>query len=295
MALEAKDELVHEYPKPLDTHWKENWYFNFIDREAGAWGVNHISLMRLKQQGRFSAFHIVDGEVLIYSNVIDIEDDLPELTDGKLRFLFLEPFKRFRLTFDGPRHKVELNYEARFQVFDYATERRPGRDKALAVNHYEQALNVKGKIEKGGKSYDINCFGHRDHSWGYRNESKVSAWNWIAVQFPEKTINMSLVRVGKAFMGSGFVSTRDGNTRISRVTIEDTKFENRVPTSSVFTGHQKDGKTWKLRSRKFSGLFLPMKEKGEGVVIHENFSDYENMDTGEKGVGIDEYLINPDM
>jgi hypothetical protein len=296
MALEHKDELVHEYPKPLEAHWKENWYFNFIDRRNNAWGINHISLLRHRQQGRFSAFHVVDGEVLMYSNLIDIQDDLPELTDGKLKFEFIEPFKKFRLTFNGPRHKVELDYKARFEVFDYAGARppRPGRDKALAVNHYEQALFVKGTIAKSGKTTHIDCFGHRDHSWGYRNESKVSGWNWVAVQFPDKTINLSLVAIGKAFMGSGFISTQEGNTRISRVKIEGTEFKNKVPVSSVFTGHDKEGRAWRLKSEKFSGLYLPMQEKGKGVVVHENFADYTNLDTKEKGVGIDEYLINPD-
>ncbi|OGP61123.1 MAG: hypothetical protein A2V67_09045 [Deltaproteobacteria bacterium RBG_13_61_14] len=293
--MEARDEGIHEYPKPLDQHWKENWYFNFIDRKNHAWGVNHVSLIRLKQQGRFSTFHVIDGEVLLYSNLIDLTDDFQELTDGKLRFEFLEPFQKFRVTFTGPRHQVEINYSARFPVFDYAQTRRPGKHKALALNHYEQALWAKGTVTKGGKTRPIECFGHRDHSWGYRNESKISAWNWAAVQFPDKTINLSRVMVGKAFMGQGFVSTSQGNTRISRVNVEDTQFQNNVPASSVFTGYDEKGKIWKLKSEKFSGLFLPMTEKGKGVVIHENFSDYTLLDTGEKGVGIDEYLINPEM
>jgi hypothetical protein len=36
-----------------------------------------------------------------------------------------------------------------------------------------------------------------------------------------------------------------------------------------------------------------MTEKGDGVVVFENFAEFENLETGEKGVGIDEYLINP--
>lgn len=295
--MEPKDEFIHEYPKPLEAHWKENWYFNFIDRPNGAWGINHISLMRHRNQGRFSAFHVVDDQVLMYSDLIDIEDQMDELTDGKLKFDFVEPFKRFRVTFNGPVHQVDLEYEARFPVFDYAGGRpeRPGRDKALAVNHYEQALTCKGTVTKGDQTRQIDCLGHRDHSWGYRNESKVSGWNWVAVQFPERTINLSRVIIGKAFMGSGFVSTAEGNTRISRVSVDDTVFKNKAPVSSVFTGVDKEGRTWKLKSEKFSGLYLPMKEKGEGVVVHENFAEYTDLETGEKAPGIDEYLINPDM
>lgn len=292
--MDPIDEKVHEYPKPLGAHWKENWYFNFIDRERNAWGINHISLMRHIQKGRFSAFHVVDNEVLMYSNLIDIEDNLKDLTDGKLRFEFIEPFKRFRVTFNGPIHQVDLSYDARFEAFDYGGGRpaKPGRDKSMALNHYEQALSVKGAITKGGKARSIECLGHRDHSWGYRNESSVSGWNWIAVQFKDKTINMSRVVIGEAFMGSGFVSMSDGNSRITRVSVEDTKFDNKLPASSVFTGSDKQGRTWKLKSEKFSGLALPMDEKNKGVIVYENFAEYTNLDTGEKGVGIDEYLIN---
>jgi len=293
--MDPKDEKVHDYPKPLDAHWKENYYFNFIDRANNAWGINHISLMRHEQKGRFSAFHIVDGEILMYSDTIDIDDDFSELTDGKLKFEFLEPYKKFRVTFDGPRHQVELDYEARFEVYDY-TGGRParGREKGMGLNHYEQALFVKGTVTKGGSTRSIECLGHRDHSWGYRNESQVTGWNWIAVQFDDRTINMSKVVIGEAYLGNGFVSNAEGNTRLTRVDIEDTQLENdKIPLSSVFTGQDKEGRIWKLKSEKFSGLVLPMQEKGSGVIVYENFAEYTDLETGEKGVGIDEYLINP--
>jgi len=294
--MEAIDEKVHDYPKPLDAHWKENWYFNFIDRENNSWGINHISLMRHDQKGRFSAFHIVDDEVHMYSNLIDIDDNLDELTDGKLKFEFIEPYKKFRVTFDGPRHQVDLSYDARFETFDYSGGKQvKGRHKGMGLNHYEQALFVKGAITKSGKTRSIDCLGHRDHSWGFRNESQVSGWNWIAVQFGDKTINMSKVVIGQAYLGNGFVSAADGNARITRVDVDDTQYESRMPISSVFTGVDKEGREWKLKSEKFSGLALPMNEKGKGVIVYENFAEYTNLETGEKGIGIDEYLINPDM
>jgi hypothetical protein len=293
--MDSKDEFVHSYPKPLDAPWKENWYFNFIDRPNRAWGIHHISLMRDLQKGRFSAFHVVDDEILMHSNLIEIDDDLMELTDGRLRVEFVEPFKRFRLSFDGPQHQVELDFEARFDVFDYAMARpsRPGKEKPFVLNHYEQALFARGRIRKDGRSRPIECFGHRDHSWGYRNESKISKWNWAAIQMQDRTVNLSKVVIQEAFLASGFVSNRTGNTRIVGVTIDQTDFENDVPVSSVFTAEDQAGKTWRFRSEKFSGLYLPMEGRPGGVVVHENFAEYTDLDTGEKGIGIDEYLINP--
>ena len=163
----------------------------------------------------------------------------------------------------------------------------------MSMNHYEQALFAKVTVTKDGKTRNIDCLGHRDHSWGFRNESQVSGWNWIAVQFPDKTVNMSKVIVGQAYLGNGFVSMEDGNTKINRVEVQETKFENKLPISSVFVGQDKQNRTWKFKSEKFSGLALPMDEKGKGVIVYENFSEFTNLETGQKGVGIDEYLINP--
>ncbi len=303
--MEAKDEFIHEYPKPLDSPWKENWYFNFVDRENKAWGINHISLMRDKGKGRFAAFHVIDDQVLMYANLIDIDENMQEITDGKLTFDFIEPFKKFRLTFDGPQHQVDLTYEARFDMFDYAVDKKatdaaiqaknPGKNRAMIINHYEQALYAKGSIVKDGETKTIDCFGHRDHSWGYRNESKVSGWNWVAIQMKDKTINMSRVILGKAYIGSGFISTPEGNTRITSMNVEHTDFKDNLPESSVFKAQDKNGKTWNFQSKKFSGLYLPMREKGAGVVVHENFAEFTDLDTKETGVGIDEYLMNPDQ
>ena len=109
----------------------------------------------------------------------------------------------------------------------------------------------------------------------------------------DRTVNLSKVVIQEAFLASGFVSNRTGNTRIVGVTIDQTDFENDAPVSSVFTAEDQAGKTWRFRSEKFSGLYLPMEGRPGGVVVHENFAEYTDLDTGEIGIGIDEYLINP--
>ncbi|MFO8058483.1 MAG: hypothetical protein R6V10_14450 [bacterium] len=116
----------------------------------------------------------------------------------------------------------------------------------------------------------------------------------MAAQFEDKTVNLYRAVIGKAYIGSGFVFTEQVNLRIKRMKVENTDFEEGVPASSTFLGIDEEGGKWRLNSNKFSSLFLPMTDKPGGVVIHENFADFENRDTGEKGVGIDEYLINPE-
>jgi len=294
-----EDEYVHnDYPRDEDKAWKENWYFNFIDRENNAWGINHISLERHKQQGRFMAAHVVDGEILMHVDFIPLTEDFREITDGKLRVEFVEPHKEFRLTLNGPNHSVDLTYLARFDVFDYGEKGDQtvrGDKSSMSISHYEQGLTVKGTLTKDGTTRPISCFGHRDHSWGYRDETNIAGWNWIAVQFPGRTVNVAQVRVaGMEPTSGGFVSEAGGNTRIRQVNIVSTdRNENGVPVSSVFEAVDERGRAWTLTSQRFSGLVLPLNEKGKNVVVYENFSDYTVAETGEQGVGIDEYLDNP--
>ena len=294
-----EDEFVHQdYPRGTTLPWKENWYFNFIDRERNAWGINHVSLERHTQQGRFSAFHIVDGETLLYANRIPLGDGFSILTDGALRVEIIVPHEKFRVIFAGPQHAIDLLYHARFEAFDYGPGddgRLRGDERSLSINHYEQALTVGGTLTKNGKSRPISCFGHRDHSWGFRDESNIAGWNWAAVQFADKTINLSQVRIGGSKpLSRGFVSEPKGNTGIREVQVVSTeRGADGIPVSSTFAVVDERGRAWTLTSRRFSGLVLPLIERGGGVVFYENFADYTLSEGSEKGVGIDEYLENP--
>jgi hypothetical protein len=288
--MDPKEEYMHEWPADVDKPWKENFYFNFVDRKNNAFGFNHVSLMRHKQKGRFTCVHVVDGQILPYSNKIDITD-LTELTDGKLSMEFIEPFKKFRVRFDGPRHQLDLNYDATFPVCTYD---KPGGSKGqpLSVDHYRQSLKATGTITFKDETRKIECFCDRDHTWGYRDEGGLTGWNWAGAYFPDKTYNFHRIIMGKAFYAVGYLSNAEGNTKL-RVEIKDTEFDGDAPISSVFIGKDEKGEVvGRLKTEKFHQLKLPMVDK-EGVVIYETFSEFTDLDTGEKADGVDEYLINP--
>ncbi len=266
--MNPKDELIHAYPKNLDTPWKENWYFNFIDRKNNAWGINHISLLRHTNKGRFTAIHVVDEEIIPYSNVIDIED-LAETTDGALTFEFIEPFKKFRVTFDGPRHQVKIDYDALFPAFDYGKRDESDGNKALSIDHYRQALVARGTLTKDGATRPIECVCDRDHTWGYRDEGMLTGWNWVGAYFPARTVNFNRILVGEHAFAAGYVSTAEGNTRVSRLEVEDTQFVNEAPVSAVYTGYDREGRILaRLKTDMFSRLCLPMQDK-ENMLIYE--------------------------
>ncbi|MEW6442232.1 MAG: hypothetical protein AB1640_14945 [bacterium] len=296
--MDPRDEGIHDYPKDLETAWKENWYFNFIDRKNRAWGINHISLMRHTNQGRFTAIHVVDDEILPYSNLMDIEN-LRETADGKLRFEFPEPFKKFRVSFSGPWHQVEIEYEALFPAHDYgkSEEGREGGNRALSVRHYRQALRARGELTKDGRTRPIECVCDRDHTWGYRDEGLLTGWNWVGVYFPDRTINLHRILMGGRAFAAGYVSTARGNTPVVRLEVEGTRFVDGGPVSAVYTGYDRQGRVLaKVSSAMFSTLRMPMPrtDADRVMMLHENFAEFTDLRTGEKCEGIDEYLIHPD-
>lgn len=295
--LSSRADYIHQnYPRQKSKPWKENWYFNFIDRANNAWGINHISLQRHIQKGRFMAMHVIDGKTVPYINEIDLTDNFSEISDGNFRVEITKPHQKFQLTFKGPEHSVNLTYDARFGVFDYEKQ---GKDdgfkdeETLALEHYEQAMHVSGTITMGGKSRPISCLGHRDHSWGYRNEENISGWNWIAAQFPSQTINLyQLIVEGAEDVQSGFISQKDGNTGVREFKIISTEWdESKAPVSSIYEFIDEKDRVQTLLSKKFSGIFLPINDKGAGT--HEIFAEFTLKETGEKGEGVDEHLINP--
>jgi hypothetical protein len=233
--------------------------------------------MRHTNKGRFTAIHVVDDEIIPYSNVIDIEN-LENTSDGCLTFEFIEPFKKFRVTFAGPRHQVRLDYDALFPLFDYGKRDETDENKALSVHHYRQALIARGTVTKDGTTRPIECVCDRDHTWGYRDEGMLTGWNWVGAYFPARTVNFNRILMGEDAFAAGYLSTAEGNTRVTRLELENTRFVDQAPVSAVYTGYDREGRVLaRLKTEMFSRLCLPMQDK-EGMIIYENFVEITDLD-----------------
>jgi len=325
--VDAADERFHDWPADSATTWKENWYWNLADRAAGVWGFCHASFVRTQAKAVFSACFMVDGRVRFHRHEFAI-GDAPVLDDGTLRVEIVSPHEHHRVTVDTPEYRLDLDYRARFAPFSYGGRRIAANRQAiehLRLKRYEQGMAVSGTCtikdgdsasvdrldgdrstadgpssdpsdrdgRSGSRKFAIDCLGHRDHSWGKREESRIDGWNWAAVQLEHKTINLTRSFSGDAFNVNGFVSTADGNTGVVEVDFEtlETEADGRTPVATRYTFRDENGAQWHLRSRRFSDLFEPlraMREK-QKTIIFENFADYELEETGERGWGIDEY------
>jgi hypothetical protein len=295
--LEDADEAFHAWPADCDTTWKENWYWNFADRAAGIWGFCHASFVRTAGKATFAACYRIDGAVRFHRNEIDIPD-VPVLDDGTVRADILEPHRRHRITIDLPDYRLDLDYRARFAPFSYGGRKIAANRQTiehLRLKRYEQGMTVRGTCTRksDGAVTTIEALGHRDHSWGRRDEGRIDGWNWAAVQLESKTINLTRSFSGDVFNVNGFVSTAAGNVGVTEVEFETLEMEDdgRTPVATRYTFRDEQGGQWHLRSRRFCDLFelLRALRATQKTIIYENFAEYVLEETGETGWGIDEY------
>jgi hypothetical protein len=296
--LSDADERLHEWPRDCDTTWKENYYWNLADRVAGVWGFSHVSLVRTSGRGLFTAVYMIDGRVRMHRGEIAVGDADIELGDGVLLVEIVEPHRLHRLCIDTAEYRLDAEYEARFAPFSYGGRKisaNASRIEHLRLKRYEQGMRVKGRClsKPTGRVVEIDCLGHRDHSWGRREESKIDGWNWAAVQLENKTINVTRSFAGDHVNVNGFISTAEGNLGVRDVEFETLEFDGdgRTPLATRYRFEDDEGRTWHLRSRRFSDLFEALKSTRDQAktIIYENFADYVLEETGETGWGIDEY------
>lgn len=131
-----------------------------------------------------------------------------------LRFACVDPFRHWRITFDGvcirtpyqamlhglapdgPREKVlfDLDIECVTPVWDAHQSVASGRgggsmsEQVWASEHYQQLFRVSGQVQLRDRSYEVHTTGVRDHSRGQRgHEGGMDRWGGhtlIHVLFP---------------------------------------------------------------------------------------------------------------
>lgn len=293
--LRPQDEFLHPYPYDLSGPWKENYYFNFVDTTAGIWGINHFSINRFSGTATFRAFHVVDGVLHRYVTSTPWGDDV-KVGDDRLRMSIIEPYAKQLVVFDDGAYRIELTFTPRFDFFDYNAHGRktaletPGSGTTFDTEHYEQGVFVSGCAVVQGNERKIGCLGHRDHSWGYRDESGMLGWNWVAIQFKSATVNFFRLRGRDGDLEKGFISQSSGNVAIETVQVLDVVTDaNGAPRDTRYQVRTSNGDIMTISATRFSLAEIPLSEAGT-IVVYENFSDFVWNETGEQGTGIDEHL-----
>lgn len=327
MALTADDEYLHRPPPAGDGLWSDNFWFSVVDREADVFGINHIHASLSHGYLRASAFYLVDGVHQQWASRQPLADEqkFDRLGDGRLTYTVLEPFRRVRWQFDGPKFGFDLDYTARFAPFDYA-DCLGGNPLAAFEDyggHFEQAYRCTGMFEarggpRAGERRRIDSFAHRDHSWTHRF-TRPSSWEpkhartldrslghfWPSVQLPDRHLNSfgwlnpeHPLPAGAPRSG-GWVADASG-ARAIRSATGRARFEDDARTAMSFElgfaladGERLTVVTGRKHGQTRNGLMRDENDAEARLDCYEPFFDFEVLETGERGYGVVEYSMNP--
>nr|WP_047165639.1 hypothetical protein [Sphingomonas sp. Y57] len=252
MVLQASDELRH--PSGPELPWRESLYFNFNDARNGIGGwiylwvvpnqpqpsgmlvsfyhghwpdlaVNEKAMAapghRLQEDGRWIyCFQRNIGEL--------IADDFDDFEICGLRLRRIEPLKRYAITFDDGEGNG-FDFECRFTSppFDYGDGVNP-TPPWMAQNRYHRSHDISGRLRIAGESYDVDCHGDSDHSWGLRDMATFgdNLFKMWSLQTDDGKLTLSVLQqgVGDTDIALGFVAI-DGEMASARTVESRTRFD----------------------------------------------------------------------
>jgi len=305
--IDRKDEFKHNWRKFPQYH-NESWYFNFMDFNKKVHLVTRVGYRLGEKEIDNMLLLVVDGRKIEYFNTYKIEGfpDHDIYGDNKLKYECLEPLKKWRITFNDDKFEVNIIYKDRFTPYVYGSQEDPAETlkkygmeilKIAATRHYEQGMNVTGVVKLKDRDEiieekQINCYGHRDHSWGMRDWIKIDKWNWIACQFGDCTINASRVEVIGKIIKQGFISTAEEHEPVIDVEVEtEYGYEGKesVPKSSTFK-ITTPTRQYTIVSKTWKSIYIRRLWEQGLTEVHEQIVEFEM--NGKKGYGISEYMIS---
>jgi hypothetical protein len=322
--LTAADEGRHVKPEAAEGHvFGDTLWVSVVDPKAGLFGINHFHLTT-EGYARFEALYLIDGVPQLYGNKfpLDPEPDAGPWSDGRLSYEVVDPFEHIRIQFDGRAYGFDLDFKARFGVFDYedcVLGDPLKRATPFHLGHFEQGMSCTGSFEirggpAAGQTRQVECWSHRDHSWSDRfsdtpewqvTEKHIPVHYWPSIQLSDRHINVfglypeNQRRLEDRCYG-GFVSSKDGNQAIPGVKAEispNTGPGARRANSFRYEITLPGGDVIHVRSTRHHGT-LKLWDRAENELenrldCYEAFVDFEVEETGEVGTGVAEHSIYP--
>jgi hypothetical protein len=310
--LEPRDELMHE--NTGEANFNESMYFNFFDAAERLGGFVRIGNRPNERHAETTiCLYEPDGPVLFNFKRAEIADNA-RFEAGGMRFRVETPFQKLAVAYDGkacrladPRAMSEPGRAFKENPFvpvslelaiagvgpmfgGEPTEHRAG-DMEFARGHYEQHHHASGRLAIDGRSYAIDGFGLRDHSWGPRSWQAPAYYRWLTANFGADF----------GFMGSHVVRQDGGETRGGYVHRgRELVLVRGLEIETDWTGPEKlhdriratlrcaDGKDLHVEGRVLS--LIPLRNRRDGKVTRISEGMTEWTCEGRVGYGLSEYL-----
>lgn len=320
--LEPEDEYMHPLEEAIN--FNESMYFNIFDaseKPLGGW-FRIGNRPNEKYAEMTCCIYLPDGSVgFIYGRPNISNND--KLAAGGMQFDVIEPFKRLRVSYSGkicllkdphqmsdPRKafaenpmvdcSVNIDYTGVSPMFGGEPVNADGspieqkESEAFARGHYEQHIGGTGSFTVDGKTYRIDGYGLRDHSWGPRYWQNIYWYRWLPMNFGKDFAMMaSIITQPDGSQRAGGMVLRDNQyvdvTDVTVETVWDSNDFQKELTATVKTAERE----YTVEGRVLSLIPLRNRRKSpDGVELNTRITEgmTEYRCDGMVGYGMSEYL-----
>lgn len=129
------------------------------------------------------------GDGVANSPLIEKCDGIPVADDmdfhnwqvNGLRVQLGKPLQTVSVFYQSDNIDIEYHFDAIHPAYSYASH-KDGCPQWIANDRFEQQGMVSGHVRFADKTFTLNGFGQRDHSWGTREWGINQHWKWVHAQ-----------------------------------------------------------------------------------------------------------------
>jgi hypothetical protein len=292
-SLTEADELLH---KPsTESKWRESYYFNWVDLKNEISGFSTIGIVPNENRREFVFLLFLKDKNEVYYKeppLLQYKESINSmLTDKKLSYKLIKPFKVWQIDYISRKLKFKIKFETRFPTFSFGLD-----SSASWHQHFEASGKINGEIiVKDNKKIEINGYGQRDKSWGYRDWHQFDKWYAGHFQFKDWSCTFRKDYYSEKIDLSGHTSNINGNIPLSALEIEtiDDNDQFNSPLTATYFITNNEGKTYSInaeRIKKESFIRFVRSFQGGYTELFEQMVFMKDLDTGEVGSGMMEHL-----
>ena len=203
---------IPEDPRP----WRDNAFLCFWDPAQRLTGVLHISASPNADGGRRARVSVRMGNA-----TVEVIESLDFATWNSESITF-DPDSGFAV--DGPGLSGRLAFAPLHALATFAGEHSPkafALDAEHPLHHYQRSARVTGRLSVHGQTVDVDGFGYRDRTGGFREES-ASVREYYGTMWVFPQLSVSAIRLlgqdGHAAT-IGFVCDAEGTVPVTGMSI----------------------------------------------------------------------------
>jgi len=181
--------------------------------------------------------------------------DFDDWRFGPLRMSVVEPHRLVELGWSGDRVRFEGVYEAAYPVYAFSSQ-PTGMPAHYGDNRTEQHGRIVGKLTIDGKSYDVDSWLVRDHSWGPRVWGLNQHYKWFHAVTDVSSIHFfEMQSFGRRSL-QGYLAKNGVMNHISDVSCQYSFDDSMMHQTIVATVTDRSGRTVVADCKSFANILL---------------------------------------